>query len=326
MAVSTNALTLQDGSVFEGIAPTRQESLLAYPMYAQGSPSSVRPPAFGRVPPRPPPSFYDDVAASYNREAAARARAQQHALEMAAQAAAHRTQASNTSRLANVFLRQSPSQPAALNTAPPAASSSNLKRTPSERSGHHEPGPASAPPLDAKAAKKQAKETERLRREQAQKVARERARAVMQKKTQLGQSFDPLHHASRTGVADAPPPRSPGPSAGLDAYASSRYKARRRDDDDDVSVSSNETRRSNETRYSGHSARPPLSAGLDISGLALSSPNGHPSSAVSYRSLPPSLPSHNAASSPHTTPKLPWVPGMQARGSPSGTDPHSHAL
>jgi hypothetical protein len=53
-------------------------------------------------------------------------------------------------------------------------------------------------PLDPKKAKKEAeriaKEAEKAKREAAQKAARDRARAVMQKRNALAQAADPLHN------------------------------------------------------------------------------------------------------------------------------------
>jgi len=96
--------------------------------------------------------------------------------------------------------------------AAPSISGSSLKRTPSERSIHQLEQPptrfeqqqqqqpaavAAALPLDPKKAKKEAerlaKEAEKAKRELAQKAARDRARAVMQKRNALAQAADPLH-------------------------------------------------------------------------------------------------------------------------------------
>lgn len=81
-----------------------------------------------------------------------------------------------------------------------APSTNSLKRSPSERSIHAPEQPPSQPqiPLDPKKAKKEAerlaKEAEKAKRDAAQKAARDRARAVMQKRNALAQAADPLHN------------------------------------------------------------------------------------------------------------------------------------
>lgn len=95
-------------------------------------------------------------------------------------------------------------------------SGSSLKRTPSERSMHAPEQPPTQPqpqqpimPLDPKKAKKEAerlaKEAEKAKREAATKAARDRARAVMQKRNALAQAADPLHSYGQQSV--------PAPSA-----------------------------------------------------------------------------------------------------------------
>jgi len=88
-------------------------------------------------------------------------------------------------------------------------SGSSLKRTPSERSIHAPEQPPTQPqqptmPLDPKKAKKEAeklaKEAEKAKREAATKAARERARAVMQKRNALAQAADPLHSYGQQSV------------------------------------------------------------------------------------------------------------------------------
>lgn len=93
-----------------------------------------------------------------------------------------------------------------------AHSGSSLKRTPSERSIHAPEQPPTQPiqpaaSLDPKKAKKEAerlaKEAEKAKREAAQKAARDRARAVMQKRNALAQAADPLHSYGQQSVPAA---------------------------------------------------------------------------------------------------------------------------
>lgn len=275
------ASTFYDGSIFEGIAPTRAASILSFPA------------TYGEAPPSPKfaqPSLYhhqqqqqqqqsstplvnpllaslrqtgtrarndaDNFSVDFEREALQRS-------QNAGAASQHSHQPSQSSLvssdsneslkkgkegkrgwMSSVFASNSHDRPAALHPQQqplivPAAfaaqqqqiaqqqqaqssassiyshvtsqSGTSLKRTPSERSVHApEPvAPAPTVPLDPKKAKKEAerlaKEAEKARRDAAQKAARDRARAVMQKRSALAQAADPLNSYTMGTSLKMPP-------------------------------------------------------------------------------------------------------------------------
>jgi hypothetical protein len=233
----TSSVDFYDGSIFEGIAPSRDLSLYNHEANSPTLVGSTT--TFGGS----TTSVYDD---DYSRSRQAEAQQAQHA----------NGNKSKGWSVSSMFGSQQPQQA--------ASSTSSLKRTTSQRSTHEVP-PAPAGPADSKKAKKEAekaaKEAERARREAAALAARERARAVMQKKSQLGQKAD-AYRMQPNNVTDElaknklrSPAQSHLPKIAEDPSRlvpfDPRWKARRRDDDDDVhSVSSNETRNSAERRYS----------------------------------------------------------------------------
>ncbi|KAL8287256.1 hypothetical protein RQP46_003708 [Phenoliferia psychrophenolica] len=276
-APSIAASTFYDGSIFEGIAPTRQEAIMSFPA------------SYGSYDPAPPleypnsPTMMDRDDSQDSTPALVLGpggRAQQPQQQQPAaippppppQQPPPQASTSKPSRSGWNFFNSSSSNNNS--SAPPLQPPSNpLKRTPSHGASAHaspDPDQSSPPkaPLDPKKAKKEAekaaKEAERLKRDNAQMASRERARAVMKKKSQIGEGGDPLHNFSNHGSRIQPAVDSKGkgreqPQAGggkqrtstpqivedtskLQVSKDSRFKMRRRDDDDDVhSVSSNET-------------------------------------------------------------------------------------
>lgn len=269
------ASTFYDGSIFEGIAPTRAASILSLPVtYGEAPPS----PNFA-MPSNYPSSIHshqpapsnlgpgrlasvrrarqdaDNVSVDFEREALQRSQNHPAAHPNAAAAAAgvpksdsqeslkvsnkgkkswmsnllgsnnNSNSSNNSSSSASVHQPQyHPQQQPLIHPGGYAASSSSasvshfstaahsgssLKRTPSERSIHALEQPPTQPvqptaPLDPKKAKKEAerlaKEAEKAKREAATKAARDRARAVMQKRTALTQAADPLHSYGQQSV------------------------------------------------------------------------------------------------------------------------------
>ena len=235
------ASTFYDGSIFEGIAPTRAASILSFPASYGDAPPS---PKFSR------PSTYasatnlhlqslrrrndsDNVSVDFEREALQRSQNVRTSTpdgglsnsESQESLKANKLKDGKRGWMSSVFNTSSSTQPvpqhpqqqpfvhpASYSRSPsasiysaqerlqPIPSSSTLKRTPSERSTHA-PEQSPLPPAfsaDPKKAKKEAeriaKEAEKAKRDAAQKAARDRARAVMQKRNALAQAADPLHN------------------------------------------------------------------------------------------------------------------------------------
>jgi hypothetical protein len=266
---SAAASTFYDGSIFEGIAPTRASSIMSFPVHFSGD--------------APAPQF----SQAYNHPYHARAYRGPYENELSSppgmQSPSQSTQGGKgrSWTLASVFDSTKQQQPGAASTSsqpsPPLAAnmsgSSSLKRTPSESSQNQ--SRKDVEELDPKKAKKAAKEAEKAKREAATLAARDRARAVMLKKSRLGMAGDFLNNytgPARTsqgndgvgggkdkgkGRAGVPPVAGGGVSGGgwhqypggyggsgsplpqiaedsTRLRADSRHKARRRDDDDDV--------------------------------------------------------------------------------------------
>ncbi|KAK4703077.1 hypothetical protein P7C70_g3143, partial [Phenoliferia sp. Uapishka_3] len=259
VAPSIAASTFYDGSIFEGIAPSRADSIMSFPTTQSafgGYPASFTSdsPALigGRSSHRAPPAI---IVGSERND-------RQHAGQI------QQPQAS-TSKKWGFFGSEKNTAPA----PPPSIQASQpnpLKRTPSTASAQFPPeGYTTKPPLDPKKAKKEAekaaKEAEKLKREMAQVASRERARAVMKKKSQLMEAADPLNFSNHTrtiqvdkgkaraserpvngassrGARHSDMPQIVEDTSKLHVSNDSRFKMRRRDDDDDVhSVSSSET-------------------------------------------------------------------------------------
>jgi meiosis induction protein kinase IME2/SME1 len=238
--LSTAVSTFYDGSIFEGIAPTREASIMSFNMYGGGRQEPTAASAYAQqyrqapAGPGPARTVYDDDVS-----------------------VRHQPYASTSSRL--------PSS----QSMPTLPGSSHLKRTPSERSQADVPAAAPLAPKDAKKAKKEAdkakKEAEKAQREAQQQAMRDRARRVTSKRNDLQQASDPLNQHRATakkamevdakGKGRAPLPHIAEDGASFMAATpamsmssrllspDARFRARRRgEDDDDVhSVSSGET-------------------------------------------------------------------------------------
>lgn len=262
---SVAASTFYDGSIFEGIAPSRASSIMSFPI-GYGTQDS---------PPQRFPNYSDDLSRQLGLQRSLQGTTlnspqgstlelppprQQQQQQQQQQAAITKSRSWGFSSVFNG------------NGAAPSAPSSNpLKRSPSTSSVHppaHDLEMPRAAPLDPKKAKKEAekiaKEAEKVRRDAMAMASRERARAVMRKKNQLMEAADPLNNYSnqlRTPVPDKGKARAsastinPGgtgphgvrmPQIVEDSsrlhVSEMRHKTRRRDVDDDVhSVSSGET-------------------------------------------------------------------------------------
>lgn len=243
-----------DRSIFEGIAPQRD--------YANTGIAQAQ------------ATVFDDAYSvqlqmeekRQAREKEFRAAQQKQQQDETSQQPPHLSPPSHKSKgwsLSSVFHQDASKQP----------SSPSLRHSASTRSLRNGTS-ESAAPTDPKKAKKlaerAAKEAERAKREAASQLARERARAVMQKKSQLanrGQDIFSTAGPNSNAVPEpAPrmlPPMRQGESSrsflqedpSVTGSVDSRWKSRRRHDDDDIhSVSSNETHNSrnsgNEPRYS----------------------------------------------------------------------------
>lgn len=285
-APSIAASTFYDGSIFEGIAPSRAADIMSYPVQYNFDQS-------------PPPPVFPDSPTMMERDDS-----QDSTPAVVLGPGGSRSQPPPPQPQPQPQVSTSAAKPGrswgffggdkSTSSAAPPPASNPLKRTPSNASAHQ---PAevdlSKPPLDPKKAKKEAekaaKEAERLKRDMVAIAARERARAVMKKKERLQEAADPLHNFSnhaRTAQPDKGKARaSERPSnaamgrnsrhpdmpqivedtSKLQVSGDSRYKMRRRDDDDDVhSVSSNET---------GHSSQRGRPFSISSQATSASEPN-----------------------------------------------------
>ncbi|SCV68827.1 BQ2448_948 [Microbotryum intermedium] len=284
--VSLAASTFYDGSVFEGITQERPSSIMSFPV------------GYGTLDDAPSPTFPDSPSSNFttgSTETNAR-RQLEHQQQQAparqgpnlglgfAAAPAPAAAPAKTGRwgLSKVFSGDSSGNTAAA-AAPAASSNHSLKRTPSAASSLNGGTPmegitteaAAAPKTKkelkalekaSKAAEKASRDVERAKRDAAMQASRERARAVMQKKTQLREAADPLHNFSNSprlvapvenkGKGRAADTMSVHSSMSQNSFKSKMpqivedtsrlqvtgHKTRRRHDDDDVhSVSSGET-------------------------------------------------------------------------------------
>lgn len=250
----------QDGSIFEGIAP--QRDYVNTGAVADNNSGST---------------IFEDA---YSTQLSMEERRQAREAEFRAQQQEHeRTQQQQQQQQAQM---QPPPQPSTgkskgwslssvFNQEHARPSMSSLRRSTSSQSISDTSGR-----VDPKQAKKAAKEAERAKRELASQQARERARAVMQNKSQLANRGQDIFRSGphSGGIPDNAnsrpklPPMQQSPSAPHQQHAflsedpartvsaQMRWKSqRRRDHDDDAhSVSSNETHHSrtsaNEPRYS----------------------------------------------------------------------------
>ncbi|GAA5983308.1 hypothetical protein JCM11641_002259 [Rhodosporidiobolus odoratus] len=225
LAPSVAASTYYDGSIFEGIAPSRASSVMSFPVSYGGPPAHASVPS-GPVPSLRSPSLFSDLSPQQSRVDST---------------AGPSSAAYGTSPTAASFLSSSPTQqhdPQSPVSESPQLSRSgrwglfgnngegkpnSLKRSPSNASlaGAASIAPSIAPsaaPGDKKSrkeAEKLVKEQEKAARIAKEQAARERARAVMKKKGDLMQSADPLHNfAARGGKAGPGEPAGlPGPTA-----------------------------------------------------------------------------------------------------------------
>ena len=265
--------TLYDGSVYEGVANARPSSIMSFPI---------------SLPQATPASIYPD-SASIGSQLQGNKSVESFNSQNSGQLAGLGVSGTSTGRTPSVksgrwgSLFSSDKAPTASGSGSPTMGSQSasslrhasshshlvdnpLERVPSDTSSLV--SQAGSGSLDLKRGKKEvdrqaekeAKESEKYKRESMQQAARERARAVMKKKTQLMEAADPLHNFSNQGRpagADKGKARASGMSStaslsskmpqiiedGSRLYvADLRHKSRRREEDGDVqSVSSNET-------------------------------------------------------------------------------------
>lgn len=210
---SVAASTFYDGSIFEGIAPTRASSIMSFPV-GYGALDNSPSPQFPDSPQMGTPSIFEDEDGPVASSGASRRSGRNgHGSSAPAPPPAASSGASVksgrwgfgkvlSSNASTSGDRNNSSNASASSSMPMLAqtSSNPLKRTPSSASSHVAPPGEPLPPMDAKqakkAAEKAAKEAEKLKREALQQASRERARAVMRKKNQLMEAADPLHSFS----------------------------------------------------------------------------------------------------------------------------------
>lgn len=251
LAESVSASTFYDGSIFEGIAPTRASSIMSFPVGYSTLDNS---------------EGVDVQAANADRTRPIREGSAGSGASQQAQLALPAPSVSKSRGwgFGSVFSSDKNSSSTSNGGPPPPSQQPNpLKRTPSSASVNMAQDffPSQAP-IDPKKAKKEAermaKEAEKAKREALQQASRERARAVMKKKSQLMEAADPLNsfsnHTRSVGADKGKARAAHAPGQGSSKMpqivedtsrlrvSDPRYKTRRRDDDDDVhSVSSNDT-------------------------------------------------------------------------------------
>ncbi|GAA5962106.1 hypothetical protein JCM3765_005523 [Sporobolomyces pararoseus] len=203
IAPSIAASTFYDGSIFEGIAPTRASSIMSFPVnYGNGGDGasiyqSMDSPQLNRV----------DSIASANPPAASSSNQRQGG-GLGIESPLPSTMSIKSGKWGffvgdKSSTSSTPTFPHSPSMHGSTSSSLNpLKRSPSNNS-IAATSAAQAPPqvsLDPKKAKKEAeklaKEQEKANRLAKEQAARERARAVMKKKSQLQEAADPLHNFS----------------------------------------------------------------------------------------------------------------------------------
>ncbi|GAA5842361.1 hypothetical protein JCM9279_005361 [Rhodotorula babjevae] len=206
VAPSVAPSTYYDGSVYEGFAPSRASSIMSFPTGGEdaqgGRPSSLFPalsPQQSRAshaqrPSSPTSSIYSQQAPSIASSAppAATATSTRGRWGLFAGSAADKGGA--------------PAQFASSSINPLKRSPSNASMT-SGLSGGAQSVASNEASLDPKKARKEAeklaKEQEKAARLAKEQQARERARAVMKKKSQLQEAADPLHNFALQGKAAA---------------------------------------------------------------------------------------------------------------------------
>ncbi|GAA5831262.1 hypothetical protein JCM3766R1_002988 [Sporobolomyces carnicolor] len=203
IAPSIAASTFYDGSIFEGIAPTRASSIMSFPVnYGNGDGASIYhsgdSPQLNRV----------DSIVSVNPSVA----------EPSASTSNHRPANAESSLPSSMSIKSgkwgffggdkssnssTPTFPHSPSLQASSSTSLNpLKRSPSNNSIAATSAAQASPQvsLDPKKLKKEAeklaKEQEKANRLAKEQAARERARAVMKKKSQLQEAADPLHNFS----------------------------------------------------------------------------------------------------------------------------------
>lgn len=264
VAYSNAASTFYDGSIFEGIAPSRASSIMSFPIgYGTESSiaetSSVRYGGYNGHHSIPEDDQHSTSSSLHSRPNPRNT----YDHSIAPPPVQLPVKTSRSWSLGSVFSTSS-SAP----SIPSTSTHHELKRQPSTTTSMHQSDVPRSPPLDPKKAKKEAekaaKEAEKARREALAILSRERARAVMRKNALLLEAADPLHAtSSRVEVRKSKSIVAGGPTnPGLNGSSSSksngklpqivesssrlsavdtRFKMRRRDDDDDVhSISSSD--------------------------------------------------------------------------------------
>ena len=224
VAPSVAPSTYYDGSVYEGFAPSRASSVMSFPTGGDdgpgGRPSSLYPalsPQQSRASHAPRPS--SPTSSVYSQQAPS----------IASSAPPAATSTSTRGRW-GLFAGSAADKGGA--PAQFASSSINpLKRSPSNASmtsgvsGGAQSVASNEAPLDPKKARKEAeklaKEQEKAARLAKEQQARERARAVMKKKSQLKEAADPLHNFALQGKAASAASSSTGASLSSANLASS---------------------------------------------------------------------------------------------------------
>ncbi|GAA5870206.1 hypothetical protein JCM1840_001590 [Sporobolomyces johnsonii] len=263
IAPSVTASTFYDGSIFEGIAPTRASSIMSFPVHygatmangpsqsaaagadgsprfsPMGSPSRARTDSVGSIsPPIAGPS-------SLRRQPSGLGLDYSPPLGASSSSAAQQSTPLHKSGkwgFSSVFSGDKVASSSSSLASPTFGSSftpslNPLKRSPSSASiaASASAQALSSMPLDPKKAKKEAerlaKEQEKANRLAKEQAARDRARAVMKKKNQLMQAADPLHNFSNqtrggAGAPGGPPGAGPEAAAGMGSPELDKGKGR----------------------------------------------------------------------------------------------------
>lgn len=220
VAPSIAPSTYYDGSVFEGMGPTRASSIMSFPMgyssnahgaAADGSSSSPPFPSLSPQQSRADGTSLNGLGVSaYRPSSPTSSLYSQHSLPTQPPRQSGPIQFGTTSLNP---LKRSPSNASMSNTSMSSASQGTAPGA--------APPPAAVPaanagPIDPKKAKKEAermaREQEKAARIAKEQAARERARAVLKKKTQLKEAADPLHNVALQGKSG---PTQPGAQSAL---------------------------------------------------------------------------------------------------------------
>ncbi|GAA6052342.1 hypothetical protein JCM3770_007261 [Rhodotorula araucariae] len=217
LAPSAAPSTYYDGSIYEGMASSSASSIMSFPIGGDGSPPAG--PLFAALSPQQSRASHaarpsSPTSSVYSQPAAAPTPTQQQQaapVPPPAQAQASASPSLSTRGRWGLFAGSSADKAANAPVQFATTGVNPLKRSPSTASmtsalSGGAPSVASNEiPLDPKKARKEAeklaKEQEKAARLAKEQQARERARAVMKKKSQLKEAADPLHNFGPQGKA-----------------------------------------------------------------------------------------------------------------------------